>query len=441
MRRFCLKDLAPQEIERLCRRNPPADESVQAACREVFAAVRENGDRALREYTARFDGVHLAELRVSEGEFERAEKNIPPEDLGALETATRNIRRFHESQFASEPPVEVQPGVVCWRESRPISCVGIYIPGGTAVLPSSVLMLGVPARLAGCPRIVVCVPPRSDGSVLPQVLAAARLCGIREVFKVGGAQAVAALALGTESVPRVEKILGPGNRWVQGAKLLATFYGVAVDMVAGPSEVLVVADASARPELVAADLLSQAEHGEDSRAVLVTTSEILMDAVETELERQLAALPRRELAGRALEASFSALAGSLEEALDFANRYAPEHLILQVEEPRKWVGAVSSAGSVFLGEWSPEVAGDYASGTNHALPTSGLARAFSGVSVDSFVKRITFQELSRQGLADLAPTLERLALMEGLEAHRRAVRMRFEERPARSGNGSASSHA
>ncbi|HON01333.1 MAG TPA: histidinol dehydrogenase, partial [Acidobacteriota bacterium] len=318
-------------------------------------------------------------------------------------------------------------GVVCWRASRAIESVGLYVPAGTAPLPSTVLMLGIPAKLAGCRRVILCVPPRKDGSVAEVILAAAQVAGIRHVFRVGGAQAVAAMALGTESIPRVLKIFGPGNRYVQTAKLLATHYGLAIDMIAGPSEVLVIADAAASARVVAADLLSQAEHGADSQAVLVTDSPGLLDEVGRELDRQLQDLPRRDLAGASLRQSFAVLVGNLEEAIQFANQYAPEHLILNLAEPREWLSHVENAGSVFVGCWTPEVAGDYASGTNHTLPTSGLARHTSGVSVESFIKKVTFQELTRSGLQRLANTLGTLAGVEGLEGHARAVRYRLEQ--------------
>jgi histidinol dehydrogenase len=373
------------------------------------------------------DGVWIEDFQVSEQEFEQACQAVDERSIESLQHAADNIRLFHARQDEKRQPVEVQSGVVCWRESRPIEKVGLYIPGGTAVLPSTLLMLGIPARLAGCRQISVCVPPRRDGSVAAEVLAAARVAGLNRVFKLGGAQAVAAMALGTESIERVDKIFGPGNRWVQAAKLLAFQGGTAIDLPAGPSEVLVVADSKACPRFVAADLIAQAEHGSDSQAVLATDSAELVREVELEVARQLDDLPRKNLASQAIQTSFSVLAESLGEAIGFANRYAPEHLILNVQEAANWAEKVVSAGSVFLGPYSPEVAGDYASGTNHTLPTSGAARAFSGVSLDSFVKKITFQQLTPEGLANLAPTLERLATIEGLEGHRRAVRIRQKE--------------
>jgi histidinol dehydrogenase len=427
MRRYTLSELGPQDIERLCRRNPLEDGSILETCRKVFDEVRARGDKAVLEYTRQFDKVELQSLVVKPTEWRKARQTAPSTVVNALQKAASNIRRFHSQQVSQRQEVEVQDGVVCWRESRPIDPVGLYVPAGNAVLPSSVLMLGIPARLAGCHRIVLAAPPRPDGSVAPEVLIAANIAGVRRVVKMGGAQAIAAMTFGTETVPAVNKILGPGNRWVQTAKLLSTFYGVAIDMIAGPSEVLVVADEGASARLVASDLIAQAEHGADSQAVLVSTSEQVIEASLREVEKQLADLPRRGYAESALGGSFAVLAPSLEAAFDFSNRYAPEHLILHLKSPRDWLDAVHAAGSVFLGRWSPEVAGDYASGTNHTLPTSGLARAFSGVSVDSFVKRITFQELTSDGLRGLAPVLQTLASLEGLEGHRRAVATRFQE--------------
>jgi histidinol dehydrogenase len=425
MKVYKLEELSHRELDQLCERNPLREKQIVDLCQEIFENVEARGDEAVREYTRKYDRVELEDFRVAAEEFQKALDAQPRKVISALETAIRNIRKFHVSQNLSEQPVEVQPGVICWRASRPISSVGLYVPAGTAVLPSTVLMLGVPAKLAGCPKIQLCVPPRKDGSVSPLVLAAAYLSGIRRVHKIGGAQAVAAMTLGTESVQQVDKILGPGNRFVQTAKLLATSYGVAIDMVAGPSEVLVIADQYAAPRTIAADLISQAEHGADSQVVLVTDSEMLIKSVTAQLEEQLSSLPRRELARAAMQQSFAVLVASMDEAVEFSNRYAPEHLILSMQGARKWVGKVQCAGSVFVGKWSPEVAGDYASGTNHTLPTSRLARNSSGVSLDSFVNKLTFQELTEEGLKGLAPALETLAEVESLEGHVRAVRYRL----------------
>ncbi|MFB3903885.1 MAG: histidinol dehydrogenase [Acidobacteriota bacterium] len=429
MELYKLADLKPEDIRKLCRRNPLEDPSILETCRRIFSEVGRRGDEAVREYTARFDGVRLEEFEVSLEEWEAGRRQVSAEVAGCLAKAAANIRRFHAEQLGVTERLEVAPGVMCWRERRPIDLIGLYIPGGNAVLPSSVLMLGVPAQLAGCKTVVLCVPPRKDSSVASEVLEAARIAGVSRVFKIGGAQAIAALTLGTRTVPPVAKILGPGNRWVQTAKLLAGFYGVAIDMVAGPSEVLVIADETADPHLVASDLIAQAEHGSDSQAILVSPSKSVIEASIQEVTAQLGDLPRRQYAAEALQKSYAVLAENVEQTFEFSNRYAPEHLILHLADPRRFLALVESAGSVFLGPWSPEVAGDYASGTNHTLPTSGLARSFSGVSIDSFLRKITVQELSRDGLAGLRPVLETLATVEGLEGHRRAVEKRFIEIP------------
>ncbi len=422
---YDLKELSGRDIEDLCARNPVYDQGLFDFCREVFEQVEARGDEAVAEYTLKYDQVELADCQVSVEEFQDAAGQVSEELVSAMELAARNIKKFHSSQKLSSNPVEVQDGVTCWRASRAIQSVGLYVPGGTAVLPSSVLMLGIPAVLAGCSRVALTVPPLKDGTVSPAVLAAARIAGVRQVFKIGGAQAVAALSLGTETVPRVDKILGPGNRIVQMAKLVSTLRGTAIDMVAGPSEVLVIADHTADPEVIASDLLSQAEHDRDSQVVLVTTSRDLVDKVQKALSSQLSVLPRREIAEAALASSYMVIAETLEEAISFSNEYAPEHLILLFENARESASQVTSAGSVFVGRWTPEVAGDYVSGTNHTLPTSGAARAFSGVSLDSYVKKLTFQEISEKGLSELADPLRLLAREEDLEGHANAVTTRM----------------
>ncbi|MBI4447274.1 MAG: histidinol dehydrogenase [Acidobacteria bacterium] len=427
MRRFRFSELTPIQLKELCTRNPLSEPFLIQKCREIFTQVRLRGDDALRDYTREFDQTELDGLRCTREELSAAWDEVPSEKRIALESAAANIRRFHEVQKFSEKEVYVQPGVCCWRESRPIESVGLYVPGGSAVLPSTALMLGIPAVIAGCRRVALCVAPRRNGSAPAAVLVAAQMAGVHEVLKIGGAQAIAAFAIGTQTIPRVDKILGPGGRIVQSAKLLASFEGVAIDMIAGPTEVLVIADEEADPEFVCADLVSQAEHGSDSQAILVSTSPPLIEAVLELLKIRFAALPRFELAQAALENSFALEVKSLEEAFEVANIYAPEHLILHIREPRAWVPHVRSAGSVFLGSWSPEVAGDYASGTNHTLPTSGLARAFSGVSVESYLKKISFQELTLEGLQGLAPCLGSMADLEGLEGHRRAVQIRLDK--------------
>lgn len=393
--------------------------------RAVMQAVRENGDAALREYTRRFDGVSLEDFRVSDAEI-KAAKAVLPEDLcTAIETAAENIRRFHAAQLKKEAPIETVNGIRCWRRSVAIDKVGLYIPGGTAPLFSTVLMLGIPAGLAGCQRIILCTPPSRNGSIHPAILFAAEVAGISEIYKLGGAQAIAAFTYGTESIPRVDKIFGPGNQYVTCAKQLAQMQGTAIDMPAGPSEVCVLADHTANPAWVAADLLSQAEHGADSQVLLATTDTSLPEKVMKELNIQLPKLPRREMAELSLSNSKAVVYSDPEALLDLVNEYAAEHLIIACNEPEKWADRIRNAGSVFLGHHSPESVGDYASGTNHTLPTNGFARAYSGVSVDSFVKKITYQQLTPEGLAGIAGTVTTMALAEGLDAHARAVDIRL----------------
>lgn len=387
----------------------------------VLARVRTDGDAALRDFTRQFDGLDLDRLDVPAEVLEVAGRQLSDELKTAIRTAYANIRRFHEAQRQVPEKIETTPGVTCWRKSVGIERVGIYIPGGTAPLFSTVLMLAIPAQLAGCREVVLCSPSQH-----PAIGYAAHLCGVTRVFRLGGAQAIAALAYGTESVPRVDKIFGPGNQYVTAAKMLVAKEGVAIDMPAGPSEVAVYADDSARPAFVAADLLSQAEHGVDSQVLLVSTSEALIAAVQTELERQVAELPRAEFARKALANSKAVLVSDEATALDLLNAYAAEHLILAVENAEAVSEQITNAGSIFLGNFTPESAGDYASGTNHTLPTNGFARAYSGVSLDSFVKKITVQHLTRQGLERLGPTIEAMAAAESLEAHRRAVSIRLQ---------------
>ena len=393
----------------------------------IVAEVRERGDAALREYTEQLDRVRLGSFAVGPAEFAAAEAALTDEQLEALRRAIDTVSRFHELQVLEPLRLETSPGVLCERLIVPLGAVGLYVPAGTAPLPSTAIMLAVPARIAGCPVRVLCTPPRPDGTADPAVLVAARLCGIGQIFKLGGAQAVAAMAYGTASVPKVDKIFGPGNSWVTAAKQIvsADARGAALDMPAGPSEVLVIADGSARPEFVAADLLAQAEHSEDAQVVLVTTSRELAVACIAEVERQMAVLPRRAITERSIGGSRVLLVPDLDMALEVSNRYAPEHLILQVAEPRAWLGRVRNAGSVFLGAWTPETMGDYCSGTNHVLPTYGHARAYSGLGVADFVKRMTVQEVTPAGLADLGRTARTLARLESLEAHAYAVSVRL----------------
>jgi histidinol dehydrogenase len=390
--------------------------------------VRERGDAALREYTERLDKVRLESFAVDAAEFAAAETALTGEQRSALRRAIDTVTRFHELQRVVPLSIETSPGVTCERMIVPLGAVGLYVPAGTAPLPSTAIMLAVPARIAGCPVRVLCTPPRPDGTADPAVLVAARLCGVEQVFKLGGAQAVAAMAYGTETVPKVDKIFGPGNSWVTAAKQIvaADADGAALDMPAGPSEVLVIADESARPAFVAADLLAQAEHSEDAQVVLVTTSRAVAEACIAEVDRQLDALPRKAIAARAIAESRVLLVPDLATALDVSNRYAPEHLILQVARPRDWLGRVRNAGSVFLGAWTPETMGDYCSGTNHVLPTYGHARAYSGLGVADFVKRVTVQEVTPRGLNDLGRTARTLARLESLDAHANAVSVRLE---------------
>lgn len=416
---------APDRWAELLRRPARDFSTLEGAVRETLEAVRTRGDAALRELTACFDGVELTDFRVPEAELAGAAARIAPELRQAIATAYANIEKFHARQAEAPVVVETLPGVRCWRKSVGIDKVGLYIPGGTAPLFSTVLMLGIPARLAGCPEIVLCTPPGRDGRVHPAILAAARQCGIEQVYSVGGAQAIAAMAYGTESIPAVYKIFGPGNAYVTVAKQLVAQEGPAIDMPAGPSEVMVVADETANPSFVAADLLSQAEHGSDSQVVLVCFEAAFAESVIARVDRLLIDLPRREMAAASLANSVALVAPDRDTAVRIINSYAPEHLILATADAHALGERVTNAGSVFLGHYTPESVGDYASGTNHTLPTNGYARQYSGVSLDSFVKKITFQELSPAGLRNLGPTVEIMAAAEELEAHRLAVSLRL----------------
>lgn len=401
---------------------------VDAVVREVIANVRGNGDAALRACTRRFDGVEIETLAVSAQEFAQARRALSAAQVAALERAIEHVERFHRAQALEPLSLETSPGVLCERLIRPIGAVGLYVPAGSAPLPSAVVMLAVPARIAGCPRRVLCTPPDRSAAANPAVLVAAELCGIESVFKVGGAQAIAALAYGTQSIPKVDKIFGPGNAWVTAAKQAAAAdpQGAACDMPAGPSEVMVIADESARAQFVAADLLAQAEHDVNAQAILVTDSPALAEAVSASLQTQLGTLSRRAILDKSLAASRCLLVRDLEAAAEVANEYAAEHLILEVRAPRALLPKIVNAGSVFLGAWSPEPMGDYCSGTNHVLPTYGYARAYSGLSVLDYVKRITVQELTPAGLLGLGPTAVTLARIEGLDAHAAAVSRRLD---------------
>lgn len=393
----------------------------------ILAEVKQHGDAALKAFARQYDGVEIDDLKVAETEINHAVAGVSEELKAAIQTAKSNIEKFHAKQQTAVEVVETTPGVLCWRKSVGIEKVGLYIPGGSAPLFSTVLMLAVPAKLAGCGEIILCSPPDKTGKIHPAILYAAHLCGVTKIFKSGGAQAIAAMAYGTESVPQVYKIFGPGNQYVTAAKQLVSKNGVAIDMPAGPSEVLVIGDDEARPDFIAADLLSQAEHGPDSQVIFVTTDEAYLNLVHFALDEQLKQLPRKEIAKQALANSKMIVVKDMEEALRLSNFYAPEHLILQVRDAEEVAQHVVNAGSVFLGHYTPESAGDYASGTNHTLPTNGYATAFSGVSLDSFVKKITFQKISREGLQQLGGTIEIMAENEELFAHKNAVSIRIKQ--------------
>ncbi len=399
--------------------------SLQEMVKLVLDRVKLEGDQAIAAYTEQFDAVELDDFAVSEIEFEEAVGLVSVDLRIAIEVAIANIRSFHSSQFVQEQKIETMPGVFCWRKWVGIEKVGLYIPGGTAPLFSTILMLGIPAKLAGCQEVILCSPPNKEGKLDPAILLAARLVGIEKVFKIGGVQAIGAMAYGTETVPKVYKIFGPGNQYVTCAKQLIQQQGIAIDMPAGPSEVCVLADDTANASYVAADLLSQAEHGSDSQVLLVSTSEKLIAEVQVELTKQLNNLSRKELASKSLNNSTAILISNILEAIDLVNAYAAEHLIISCEYAESVSNSIINAGSIFLGNYSPESVGDYASGTNHTLPTNGFARAYSGVSLDSFVKKISFQQLTVQGLANIANTVELMAMAEGLDAHANAVRVRL----------------
>lgn len=412
-----------------CLQRPPLtrDNELRDRVARIIEQVRADGDGCLRALTRRFDGVELEVLRVNDEEFAEAEARVPMSLKHAMQRAAERIRAFHQAGVPTAYAVDTAPGVRCERMLRPMDRVGLYVPAGSAPLPSTALMLGVPALLAACPSVVLCSPPNPQGRVDPHVLVAARLCGIREVFKLGGAQAIAAMAWGTESVPACDKLFGPGNAWVTEAKLQVSVMpgGPAIDMPAGPSEVLVIADAHADSAFVASDLLSQAEHGPDSQVVLISSDRRVLEATRDAVQRQLETLGRAEVARAALTHARCILVADVRQAFEVSNRYAPEHLILQLDDARSWLPEVRCAGSVFLGGWSPEALGDYCSGTNHVLPTYGAARAYSGVSVGSFLRQITVQEVTPEGLRGIGPDAVQLAVAEGLDAHANAVSLRL----------------
>ncbi len=426
MKQYKYTNLTNQDIQQLVQRNADPANEVRGIVESVIANVKEHGDAALREYALKFDKVELSKLYLDKEELGVIASSVTDEQKAALQTAYNNIHKFHQAQLKTEDKVETMPGVTCWREVRPIEKVGLYIPGGSAVLPSTFLMLGIPARIAGCHEIIVCSPPQKNGKVNAFIAYVALMLGIDRIYLAGGAQAVAAMAYGTSTINKVDKIFGPGNQFVTMAKtIVQSNTTTAIDMPAGPSEVLVIADESAIPAYVASDLLAQAEHGADSQAVLVCTGDKIATEILAEVEKQLPLLPRAEIAKKALENSYIVISQTLDEAMDFSNQYAPEHLILATANWQQQTANILNAGSVFLGNLTPESAGDYASGTNHTLPTSAYARAYSGVSVDSFVKKITFQQITPEGIKNIGPAVEILASLEGLDAHKNAITIRI----------------
>ena len=400
---------------------------IETTVNQIFSEVKENGNVAVAKYTELFDGISVSELKVSSEEIKLAEKEISEELKQAIQLAKNNIEKFHKAQQSDPVQVETMEGVRCWQEKRPIEKVGLYIPGGSAPLFSTILMLAVPAALAGCKEVFLCTPPDKQGSVHPAILYTAQLCGVQQIYKVGGIQAIAAMTFGTETIPKTHKLFGPGNQFVTVAKQIATKFGVAIDMPAGPSELMVFADDTANAAFVASDLLSQAEHGADSQVILVTTSQKMLEAVEIGVSEQIRELPRKQIAQKAIENSKLILVKNDNEALAMINEYAPEHLIVVAENESFFVQGVMNAGSVFIGNYTPESAGDYASGTNHTLPTNGYARQYSGVNLDSFLKSMTFQKISKKGIRTIGKAIEVMAEAEGLMAHKNAVSLRLKE--------------
>ena len=423
MKRYNLPNRA--DWFQICSRPIFEKNELEKSVKAILEGVKTDGDEAVFSYTEKFDGVRINELRVSENEILNAQDMVCNDLKQAIQEAKTNIEKFHLSQKETLQPIETTEGVVCWRKSIGIEKVGLYIPGGSAPLFSTILMLGIPAVQAGCKEIVLCTPPDEKGDINPAILYTAKLVGITEIYKIGGAQGIAAMAYGTASIPKVYKIFGPGNQFVTKAKELIQQEGVAIDMPAGPSEVLIIADATCNPAFVAADLLSQAEHGPDSQVILVSPDEKVLEQTQKELSIQLDLLPRKEIAEKALKNSKAILCSSMEECIELSNFYAPEHLIIATEKTDDYADKIINAGSVFLGNYSCESAGDYASGTNHTLPTNGFARNYSGVSYDSFVKKITFQKLSAKGIQNIGPTIELMALAEELFAHKNAVTLRL----------------
>ncbi len=413
------------EWEALLERPTQTVNDIEGVVNDVFMDVKNNGDSAIKKYTTKFDGVALSNHCITKAELEQASTLVAPELQKAIQQAKQNIEAFHSAQKTSRVSVETTSGVACWQEKRPIQKVGLYIPGGTAPLFSTVLMLATPANIAGCKEIVLCTPPNKKGDIAPEIMYAAHLCGVTKIFKVGGIQAVAALTFGTETIPQVYKIFGPGNQFVTVAKQLATKHGVAIDMPAGPSELLVVADNTADAGFVASDLLSQAEHGKDSQVILVSTSRSLLDDVSKEVALQMAVLPRKDIAELAIANSKLIYVDNDDLALEMINMYGPEHFIVCTKNEDFYIDGILNAGSVFIGNYTPESAGDYASGTNHTLPTNGFTKAYSGVNLDSFLKNMTFQKISKTGILNIGKTIELMADAEGLQAHKNAVSLRL----------------
>jgi histidinol dehydrogenase len=420
-----IKNPTKKEWAKLMQRPAVEQEELFTLVNQIFAEIRKDGDKAVKKYSHFFDKVDMEKLEVSEKQLKESVKTVSKELQDAIKLAKDNIEKFHAAQQEKKQIIETTKGVKCWRENRAIEKVGIYIPGGSAPLFSTVLMLGIPAKLAGCKEIVLCTPPSKQGEINPAILFAAKLVGVTKIFAVGGIQAIGAMTFGTKSIPKVDKIFGPGNQYVTAAKQVAQNFGVAIDMPAGPSEVLVIADESCEPEFVAADLLSQAEHGADSQVILLLDNEKVVEQTLQEIKKQVKALPRKEIAEKALKNSKAIVLKSIDECIEFSNEYAPEHLIIAVKKYANYTSKISNAGSVFLGNYSCESAGDYASGTNHTLPTNGYARNYSGVSLDSFVKKITFQELSAEGIKNIGPAIEIMAEAEQLIAHKNAVTVRL----------------
>jgi histidinol dehydrogenase len=414
-----------QEWESLCKRPELMAAGIEKTIEQIFNDIRQNGDKAVKKYTNVFDGVKTDNLKVTEDEITEAITLVPRALKQAISLAKNNIEKFHTSQKESIKVIETTPGVKCWRESRPIESVGIYIPGGSAPLFSTVLMLGIPAKIAGCSQVVLCSPPGKDGKINPAIIYAANLVGITSIYAVGGIQAIGAMCFGTGSVPKAGKIFGPGNQFVTAAKQYALKFGTAIDLPAGPSELLIIADGTAVPEFIAADLLSQAEHGADSQVVLLSPDKEIIRKTLAAVKTQVKSLPRKNIIVKALENSKAIVLQDIAECIQFSNAYAPEHLIICADDMPGLTGSITNAGSVFLGNYSCESAGDYASGTNHTLPTNGYARNYSGVSLDSFVKKVTFQEISVQGLINIGPAIEIMAAAEQLDAHRNAVSLRL----------------